>query len=289
MPAAGTTYVRGRACEICASATVPRQLRGGGTLESCPACGHVRRPLLSAPAAHRDLAYGGDPALDSARIALTFRALRPKAVSSVFEIGYGAGALLRRFHDAGARVGGVDPGQLDVDVDPVVREHGALWSGPAEDLPDGWFDADLVVGVHVLEHVDDVAATLAKATTMLRPGGRAVFLTPAGDSWGLTAYGSSWWMLEDPTHIRFFSADSLARAASGAGLTGATVDRLVMDSVTTDAASLARMRGQHRADGVLADKRVLAAAVASAPVILATRAVARRTRPTLRLTAYRAD
>lgn len=282
------TIERGRPCEVCATPTIPWHLLGGGSLERCPDCGHLRRPLTSAPAHHRDLAYGGDPSLDTIRTALTFRSLGHRGVRSVFEIGYGAGALLRHFHDAGAQVSGVDPGQLDVDVDPLVRDHGRLWSGPAEELPDGWVSADLVVGVHVLEHVIDVHETIRKAVTMLQPGGRAVFLTPAGDSWGPKVYGSNWWMLEDPTHVRFFSADSLARAAAGGGLSDIRVDRLVLDSVTTDIGSLARARGRHRPDGVLGDKRVLAAGAVTAPAVLAMRSLAKRTRPTLRLVAHKA-
>ena len=54
---------------------------------------------------------------------LTYRWLRAAGrTASVFEIGYGSGALLRRFHDDGAAISGVDPDQLAVDVDPVVAE-----------------------------------------------------------------------------------------------------------------------------------------------------------------------
>lgn len=289
MPLPLDTLERGRPCEICATPTLPWHLLGGGALERCPVCGHVRRPLAAAAAHHRDLAYGGDPALDRWRTALTYRALIADGTPrSVFEIGYGAGGLLRRFHDVGAAVSGVDPGQLDVGVDPLVRAHGRLWSGPAEDLPDAWVAADLVVGVHVLEHVIDPLATMRKAATMLQPGGRMVALTPAGDSWGLRTYGSAWWMLEDPTHVRFFSADSLARAARAVDLVDVRVDRLVLDSLTTDAGSVARMRGIRRPDGVLGSSAVLAGALVTAPAILGLRALAPSTRPTLRLTARRA-
>lgn len=258
-------------------------------LDRCVACGHLHRDLGSCPAGHRDLAYGGDPGLDRVRLALTHHALSGRtAPRSVFEVGFGSGALLRRFLDDGALVGGVDPDQLAVAVDPQVRAAGRLWTGTVESLPDGWFEADLVVGVHVLEHVVDPRATLGKAATMLRPGGRAVFLTPAGDSWGPRTHGPSWWMLEDPTHVRFFSERSLLRAAEAAGLTRCRVDRVVVDSLSVDAASLARRRGVRDPGGVLARRSVRAAALASAPAVLALRALAPRARATLRLTAHAA-
>ena len=76
---------------------------------------------------------------------------------------------------------------------------------------------DLVYGVHVIEHVDDVRRTLEVARSVLAPGGRLVLVTPAADSWGLRLFGESWWLLEDPTHVRFFTMRSLRLACEGAG------------------------------------------------------------------------
>lgn len=277
-----------RTCEICAGDVRGIALRGGGVLERCATCGHLLRDLERCPADHRDLAYGGDPTLDRVRLDLTYRELvRDGQPGSVFEVGYGHGTMLRRFLDAGARVAGVDPDQLLVDVDPQVRAAGDLRRGGIEEVADAG-EHDLVYGIHVLEHVLDPVAALAASWRLVRPGGRAVFLTPAGDSSGLDRYGTAWWMLEDPTHIRFFTADSLARAARAAGFVDVEVRRPLLDSLSLDAASLVRrVRPSRRPAGVLGERGVLAAAVAGLPLVVAQRLLAARTRPTLELVARR--
>lgn len=274
---------------MCGTGVLGEALRSGCVIERCPRCAHVVRDLGRCPATHRDLAYGGEPTLDRIRLDLTYRELvRDGVPERVFEVGYGSGALLRRFLDAGSEVAGVDPDQLLVDVDELVRTRGDLRVGGIEDLPRLPEDQDLVYGIHVLEHVDDPHRALTASRELLRPGGRVSFLTPAGDGTGLDRYGAAWWMLEDPTHIRFFSADSLARAAEAAGFVDVRVRRLLLDSLSVDAASLARaLRPRPRPRGVLGSRAVLAAAVASVPLVLAQRLLAPRTRPTLQLIARR--
>lgn len=274
-------------CEVCGGVVRGEALRGGCVVERCERCGHLLRDLGRCPADHRDLAYGGEPTLDRIRLDLTYRELvRDGVPDRVFEVGYGAGSMLRRFHDAGSAVAGVDPDQLQIDVDPVVREAGDLRVGGIEDsdgLPGG---QGLVYGIHVLEHVTDPHRALAAAFDLLRPGGRASFLTPAGDSSGLDRYGAAWWMLEDPTHVRFFTADSLARAAEAAGFVDVEVRRLLLDSLSVDAASVARaVRPRARPDGVLGSRAVLAGAVATLPLVVGQRLVRPRSRPTLQLLA----
>lgn len=258
-------------------------------VERCERCGHLRRDLERCPADHRDLAYGGEPTLDRIRLDLTYRELvRDGVPARVFEVGYGAGSMLRRFLDDGAEVAGVDPDQLGIGVDEVVRARGDLRVGGIEDASRLPGDQDLVYGIHVLEHVVDPHVALRSSWELLRPGGRASFITPAGDSTGVERYGAAWWMLEDPTHIRFFSADSLARAAAKAGFVDIRVRRLLLDSLSVDAASLARaVRRGPRPRGVLGSRRVLAAAVASVPLVVGQRLVSPRSRPTLQLIARR--
>lgn len=280
-----------RSCEICGHRVTRLPLRRGGALTQCLDCGHLTRDLTAAPAHHRDRAYGGEPTLDTWRLALTHRLLtRDGRPDSVFEVGYGSGALLRRFLDDGARVGGTDPDQLEVDVDPVVRQCGALHTAPIEELSVSDDPVELVYGIHVLEHVDDPLRTLRHAADLLAPGGSVQFLTPAGDSDGVRAYGAAWWMLEDPTHVRFFTAESLRRAAASVGLLDVHVTRPPLDSLVTDIASVTRLlRPRPRPDGVLAQRSVLAAGMATAPLVLAARALRPALRPTLHLTARTAS
>lgn len=271
-------------CEVCGSPTQP-WLLGSARLRRCPSCGHLLRSLSDAPARHRDHAYGGDPALDAVRLTLTHRALvadgRP---SSVFEVGYGAGALLRRFHDDGASIAGADPDQLEREVDPVVVQHATLHHCGIEDVDASEDHVDMVYGIHVLEHVVDPLTTLRRSVALLRPGGTAHFFTPAGDWAGLPLYRDGWWMLEDPTHIRFFTADSLARLAREAGFVDVEVRRPMLDSLVNDAASaVRRFRPTERAEGVLAHRSTMALAAATLPATVLARAVAPRMRPTLHL------
>lgn len=279
-------------CEVCGAPTASWVLDADNHLIRCTACGHLTRDLTEAPAHHRAAAYGGEPHLDRMRLLLTHRLLQrasPHKPASVFEIGYGSGQLLRAFADDGARVGGADPDQLEVAVDPVVAAGDGLHPVAVEDLDEDVVEhtaADLVFGVHVVEHVRDPARTMQVAARLASPGGTLAFLTPAGDSDGLHRWGSAWWMLEDPTHVRFFTADSLTRLAHSAGLQDVQVHRPLLDSLVTDAASAARRRGTGPA-GALADRTVLARAALSAPWVLTRRTVQPRSRPSLLLVARR--
>lgn len=272
-------------CEICLAPTHWQPLAGGGQIRVCDRCGHVERTLDRCPAHHRALAFGGEPVAERVRRTLTYRELRPGCLEGkVFEIGYGDGSLLRRFHDDDFVTAGVDPGQLDVRVDPVVRDAGGLLSGEVESVDLSEVAADTVIGVHVIEHVSDVHKTMAAAAAALRPGGVLQLMTPAADSLGLRRYGAAWWMLEDPTHVRFFTARSLEQLAREAGFVDVRVTRPLWDSLSVDAASwVRRRRPRHRPRGVLAEPTTRLLSVLSLPLVLVARVLRPRHRPTLHL------
>ena len=75
-------------------------------------------------------------------------------------------------------------------------------------------------------------------------------------------------MLEDPTHVRFFTADSLTRVARDAGFAAVRVDRLVVDSLSVDVASAARALRPPGPAGALSSPFVRAGAIASAPIVV---------------------
>jgi 2-polyprenyl-3-methyl-5-hydroxy-6-metoxy-1,4-benzoquinol methylase len=283
----------GLRCEICAGPLHTWQLDGRNAVNRCTDCGHVSRDIASAPAGARSPAYGGDASLDRWRLAVTYRRLarrlQPRG-ARVFEVGFGAGALLRRFLDDGAIVAGADPGALAVAVDPVVSAHATLHTTSLESLP-RQDPVDLVIAVHVVEHVADPAQFARTCYDLLRPGGQLVLVTPAGDSASLGVFRSRWWMLEDPTHVRFFSARSISRLLRDSGFADVQISRLVLDSLTVDAASCMRaLRWRHLPrDGVLAWPATQALAVLSAPVVILIRLLRSTMRPAMEVAARRPE
>lgn len=277
-------------CEVCSGGTTDRTLRDGSTLSECTVCSHVQRDVDACPAHHRSLAYGGDPGLDRVRLALTTRVLervggRP---GSVFEMGFGAGQLLRSFLDRGVEVAGCDPDQLGSSVDPEVVQRGDLRHSTVEEVATDGLAVDLVYGVHVIEHVVDPVASLRACHDLLRPDGRLVLLTPAADSRSLQAFSQAWWLLEDPTHVRFFTARSMRHALAAAGFRDVRVSRLYADNLTMEGASLVRtLRPLDRPRGVLAGTIGRWLSTAAIPAALVLRALVPRWRPTMLVTARR--
>jgi SAM-dependent methyltransferase len=279
-------------CAVCGAATTPWRLDRRNTVDRCPTCGTVERDLGRAPAGARAPAYGGDPGLDRWRLAATYRRLRGLVPTGgrVFEVGFGSGALLRRFLDDGVEVAGTDPGMLGQRVDPRVAARGDLSDRPLASRP-GAGGHDLVVGVHVVEHVTDPSGFARACHDLLRPGGRLVLVTPAADGAGLPGYRSRWWMFEDPTHVRFLTARSAARLLTDAGLVDVRVRRLLTDSLATDAASWARTLAWRRLPraGVLSWRTVRVLVLITAPVVLAARAVAPSARPVIEVSGTRPE
>lgn len=162
------------------------------TLVSCQSCGlfQVAPRLTEASLAdfyahHYRMLYGGvsdvaavksQAAEERGRVALNLvsaeRTLLPGA--RVVEIGCGAGAQLRAFQTAGCDVVGYDYdetfmalGREAFDLD--LREGGV--QALAQDIAAGDPKADVVLYIHVLEHLSDPRRELRNLSEILAPGG----------------------------------------------------------------------------------------------------------------------
>jgi SAM-dependent methyltransferase len=257
----------------------------------CPGCHHVQRDLTLAPARARAAEYGGDPSADRIRLELTERRLRrrvPTATSGrVLEIGSANGQLARRLAGTAAEVVAVDLHAPDVAAGgPPVRYLVGLLE--EVDLAPGSFD--LVVGIHVLEHVADLRATLARVHHLLRPGGTGYFVTPNAECTALSRFGGDWWMLEDPTHVRFISARSAGLIARSCGFGHCETRALITDSLGCDGASLARHLAAEIPPGGILQRRSAAALAAGAiPAALVVRTARPSWRPTLEIVLRRPE
>lgn len=121
--------------------------------------------------------------LNVARVDYFRRAFGGFGRKRVLDVGCGGGILAESLAGEGAIVTGVDPSEKSLDV---AREHARRAQlsidyrlATAENLASCRFTEpfDLVFAVDVLEHVDDLDATLAGIAAALAPGGGLGFLT----------------------------------------------------------------------------------------------------------------
>lgn len=145
----------------------------------------------------------------------TLAKLHPKK-GHVVEVGSGLGFLLKRFMDDGWEATGVDPWRelptftrrvQGFDTIPLTLEQAQL---PAE-------SADVVILLHVIEHVPDPIATMREIWRVLKPGGHMVLETPRYDTFMFKMMGRRERSLRMDGHIYFFTDETLTKSADKAG------------------------------------------------------------------------
>jgi len=131
--------------------------------------------------------------------------------AAVVDVGFGKGGLMREMRGRGARVRGVECGELAreaaVAVDPDNADDYLEGVGEALPFPDG--DADVVVYSYSLHHVPEASmlTALSEAHRVLRPGGTLYVLEPiaAGPEHDLAA------LIDDETEVRAVAQANLDR------------------------------------------------------------------------------
>ena len=115
------------------------------------------------------------------------------------DYGCGTGHLLRRLSMLGSATG-LEVSTWAADTARRTAPTCPVFDDP-DDLPTDGFA--VLTAVHVLEHLDDTAATAAAATwrRVLRPGGRALVVTPDLAGRGVALCGPQWVGYRDATHI----------------------------------------------------------------------------------------
>jgi len=134
----------------------------------------------------------------------------------LMELGCGMGFLLKAFADDGWDVTGIEPDRGFCEY--IERKQG-LRALPAvlEDsgTPDN--SVDVVVFLHVIEHVPDPLATLQAIFRVLKPGGHLVLETPRYDSLMFKLLGKRERSLSCDGHIYFFTTKTLRKLTEKAG------------------------------------------------------------------------
>ena len=171
----------------------------------------------------RDWAYLMEPLFAPVYESLSV-ALNLGTGTEVLDMGCGAGLALRRYHDAGAGLAGVDAAE---GLLAIARERvptADLRHGTMTDLP--WPDAtfDTVTGVNALIYADDGA--LAEAHRVLRPSGRlgiGYWRDPLDFEWPFRELGAALephvGHEESYTPMRMADADATRDLLASAGFT----------------------------------------------------------------------
>ena len=241
-------------CWACGSPTAPSVRLAGLPFAACPACGLAQRHDRGAVAVQTHYAGGGyeddrsqtyasDGELEDrrrdARVRLAF--IRPYAPGGrLLDVGAAGGAFVVEAQAAGYRAVGIEPApafaafareRLGVDVRTGTIEDTDLEPGSLH----------VVCMWHVLEHLHEPAATLARVREALRPGGHLAVEVPNAGSTIARAMGPAWPMLEPEVHVAQYTAAALAAVMRSAGLEPVHV------SATTIAPYLRGLRRLHPA------------------------------------------
>lgn len=194
------------ACPLCGGqrGTAYATAHGGDFLR-CPGCALIFRAPAQWPAREQEQAHyrlhENDPQDPDYRRFLRplFDALRPLLAPGAAGLDFGCGpgsALAAMFEEAGY------PVRL---YDPLFEPDGAVLRARY----------DFITASEVVEHLHDPASVFAQLDRLLHPGGWLGIMT--GTPPATAAEFARWHYLRDPTHVAFYSADTLQWIAARHG------------------------------------------------------------------------
>ena len=189
-------------------------------LTRCVACGTARTELPAGAVPPQSLYESGTyaparPALD--RILEPLRAVverdklrfvrdLPRG-ARVLEVGAGDGRFVSRLRAAGFEASGIEPSEGGA---RMARARAAPVERAAlEELRLEPASLDAAIAWHVLEHLDDPEAAVARIRIWLRPGGRLVVACPNLASLQARIGGDRWFHQDVPRHRTHFTAAGL--------------------------------------------------------------------------------
>jgi len=216
--------------------------------------------------------YGVDSPNRSALLRRLFAALSGRVLAGLLspwgehrllDVGCGTGAALATYQRLGWQVAGIE---RSPDATALARARGLrVHLGEVFDAPFGP-EFDIVLLSHVIEHVRDPVAVLARAATFVAPGGKIVILTPNLRSLGFWLYGSCWFALEAPRHLFLFDPSALAELGRKADLVPVRLITRGDATVLRYSRYYARTQGAVLPNGAAARTAIVRDVVAHPPV-----------------------
>lgn len=227
-------------CEVCGGPLFQAKFVSQEGVFMCRNCSHIQIFPEARILARKD-AYGGSPLFDKIRNYFVFlklnNVIKKNSLKRIFEIGYGDGFLLEKLKKRGFPIGGADNNQLNRKIRASLENEKYVFKVSFEDVgldKESW---DLIFAIHLIEHLRNPDLSFKKIYESLGENGVVFFITPCANSKGFRKYGDFWWNLEDPTHLRFYSFDSIRIALNKAGFEKIEICIPIWDSVSAEASS----------------------------------------------------
>ena len=143
----------------------------------------------------------------------------------IIEVGSGFGYLLKIFQQDGWEVAGIEPNAAlcryaesknHVSTIPTTLEKAGISS----------CSADVILMMHVIEHVPDPLATFQEVYRILKPGGTFVVETPCYDTLLFKLLGKRERSLSCDSHIFFFTTKTFTQISQKVGFNVWKLDRV---------------------------------------------------------------
>lgn len=196
----------------------------------CVRCGHMQ--VAAFPAEPQlDEAYAGVSEAayvdeEAGQRATADRALdrleRHRAPGRLVDLGCWVGFLVSEAGARGWTASGVEPSRFAADYARSTLGLDVI-TGTLESagLPDGAFDA--VVMGDVLEHLPSPGDALDRIHALLAPDGVLMLMLPDAGSRVAALLGARWWSVL-PTHVQYFTRESLSRLLARHGFAAEWID-----------------------------------------------------------------
>ena len=137
------------------------------------------------------------------------------AEKEIFDFGCGTGWLMHHLVSYGHRVSGFDEGEYSRQSAGKLVPDSTLYDNLSV-VPRGRYD--LVVSLHVLEHVPDPEALVAQLADLLKPNGHLMFVVPARNGLGHRIRGDEWFAFRDESHISLLEEREWRAIVRGSGM-----------------------------------------------------------------------
>ncbi|HBY93051.1 MAG: methyltransferase domain-containing protein [Ardenticatenaceae bacterium] len=143
--------------------------------------------------------------------------LRSRAPGSrLLDIGCGRGYLMQVAQAYGFEVYGLDSSRAQIErLRPQFGQR--LVQAVLGDEELIWRSFDVVVMSHIVEHLPDPAASLARVREVMNPGGILYLAVPDMNSLQFQVFGKKWDVINPLVHFQYFNEESLSRLLRESG------------------------------------------------------------------------